>query len=648
MNTENSLPENELYDTIAREARNLLLLILNFTIFVLIVQIYPKLDQTELMISLSVGLSIICSFYFYVVAKEISLKTVLPTNAFLLLNICAASITNDVVWYTSAGIIVFLLVTFVTVRIRIPDEQEIIVTTSFIGAYLAIVIVWYAKINEINADYLWEMVVSQLILAGALFFYLFKKLKMEESTTQLPFLPLLLNVILIPVFFKDNLAILQYQDVESLSLYDKISVYRDDYSLLLFGIFLIIFYLYSIKAKDSALTMNTVISSLFMLFIAVIMLNQYREEYYDFISLGDQIFTLSLIYLLFVGLTIFVAKQELNFNVPAVSTFAIITLSIAVIIEFLVVNYESVSEYPFISPLILTIGISAPLVLLFWIEDETTLDISLFLQTVGVGLFAFLPGQGLWVASERIDSYISIVFILYFSAIAYLAWTNARIRNGFSFYFPALYLWFMIGANIFGNEICEIRIPSFMILVLAILVLTFFTYLAKDSRSSLNFLYSQVFAALILSFYSFKNLLEIEETNVVLNEFFEEMISSFSGGIESPFITICFIAIQVTLLVKWITFSETSTTERKIVSNSIANKIILEKVTRELFAYLSLFFSVAFLIVNLSNELPVINLVISISILVVVVLPLLKSELMPESEVSAYTFFGLSALATFL
>ena len=142
------------------------------------------------MTSLSVGLSIICSFYFYVIAKEISLKTVLPTNAFLLLNICAASIISDLVWYTSAGIVVFLLVTYVTLRIRTPEEQEIIVTASFIGIYLSTVIIWYTKISEIKFDYLWEILFSQLILAGALYFYLFKKLFLNFTISLILYLSL--------------------------------------------------------------------------------------------------------------------------------------------------------------------------------------------------------------------------------------------------------------------------------------------------------------------------------------------------------------------------------------------------------------------------------------------------------------------------
>jgi hypothetical protein len=48
------------------------------------------------------------------------------------------------------------------------------------------------------------------------------------------------------------------------------------------------------------------------------------------------------------------------------------------------------------------------------------------------------------------------------------------------------------------------------------------------------------------------------------------------------------------------------------------------------------------------NELPVINSVISVVILIVVGLPLLKSELLPESESIVHLFFGLSATAVLL
>ncbi len=239
------------------------------------------------MIILSNILGILLTYFYFSMVDEISQKSALILHNLVLANIIIASIIIEIQYFSTFSLFVYLGVTMFSIKLRPAATRNDFITKSIVIMHAATLLIWYIKLGAEHLFNTFEPISTQIILLIATLLYC-----RNEQRRPLLNLPLLMNVLLIPLIMLNEYST------------GGVDLFRDDISLLLFGLIMVINVILAILHRETTYSKYVIISSTTLLFAEYVVLNIFRSSIFDIYHLdilGISITQLSIWYLVLVG-----------------------------------------------------------------------------------------------------------------------------------------------------------------------------------------------------------------------------------------------------------------------------------------------------------------------------------------------------------
>jgi len=228
------------YLDLLNKFRDYLLIMINVTVGILSLFIYPldRFDNHQILISLTLLVCALVTFYYLISISIIDNRITIILLILLLLNTSIAAIIINVPFYHAATILIFYMSLFI-IRKGLSDVissnfMEIMISLT----YASSLFFWYFKSDSSSNSYVFELILIQVILAAVILVRV-----ILSKIYQLTILPFIYNFFLIPIITTT------VEDVDGSSwIVDHLS----DIHLLLYATLVIVFLIQIIKTHDES------------------------------------------------------------------------------------------------------------------------------------------------------------------------------------------------------------------------------------------------------------------------------------------------------------------------------------------------------------------------------------------------------------
>ncbi|MCY3414160.1 MAG: hypothetical protein INQ03_21120 [Candidatus Heimdallarchaeota archaeon] len=217
--------------------------------------VLDRMSDQVLIILLTTFLGIFLSYFYIWYVKETSTTSVITIHVLVFVNLVIDSIVLELAYFTNMAILTFLFLTILLIKIRPQHEKDTIFNATNIVLSISLVIIWYMKAETQQVGAL-EILLSQVIVVITLL------LTSRYISNWIAFaIPMILNVILIPVTLRDSSFNSTF-----------------DVNLLLFTIFLTLAMMRAIKLKIKEFGFGIALSSTLLLQIHYLMSTAFSKN----------------------------------------------------------------------------------------------------------------------------------------------------------------------------------------------------------------------------------------------------------------------------------------------------------------------------------------------------------------------------------
>lgn len=362
-------------------------------------------SQVQLII-LSNILGILLTYFYFSMVSEISQKGALILHNLVLVNIIIASIVIDMPYFSTFSLLIYLGVTILAIRLRPDNSRNDFISKSIIIMHGAILLIWYIKLAAGHVFTTFEPISTQLILLIGTVLYC-----RNEKRRLLLILPLLLNVILLPVLM-----------INDYSKYSEF-LFREDISLLLFGIILLINVIIALIYRESNYSKYLVISSSMLLFAEHVLIAIFSGTFFEihhFDILGITVTQMSIWYLILVASILFIwFTSDHSFTNIVAASILFVTIMFTLTFD---INH-GISRIP---QLFLAVSLFSTSVILFLRFRENELFIPI-LQVIGIYLLSTIP-------ERAFSDFLQTLSLIGFVIVSVLTWFRYRKIEKFYVY----------------------------------------------------------------------------------------------------------------------------------------------------------------------------------------------------------------------
>lgn len=348
------------YIDLLNKFRNYLLIIINVTVGILSLFIYPldRFENHQILISLTLLVCALVTFYYLISISIIDNRIIIVLLILLLLNTSIAAIIINVPFYHAATILVFYMSLFIIRRgladVISSNFMEIMISLT----YASSLFFWYFKSESSSNSYALELILIQVILAAVILVRV-----IISKIYQLTILPFIYSFSLIPIITTT------IRDVDNSNwIVDHLA----DVHLMLYAVLVIIFLIQIVKTHDESsyfyffATHTIILPSIYV----ISKITDYEFSNYEISSLELTISPFSLLFITIIVGLFFTINEDLlkNERILLLPLFAT-----SVTIFFTLIKVFSDSNLVFVDHGFLVIAALIPFIIHFkFVQNDLT------------------------------------------------------------------------------------------------------------------------------------------------------------------------------------------------------------------------------------------------------------------------------------